>query len=504
MTHLYLDISAVRIQSYLSRTPQLKGRRGASAAIAEATRLTDDAPVLKAGGARINAEAGQADGVINLVLDLPDPLQALERSGPAAGPGSVRAEPGSGGGRQADTAATALAREVFAQLRQRLPGAYFQAVWGIGESYLQVHHDTIGPRLARGDILSDLPPAGEFPYAVVCQICHQDPATGWLRLGADEADKAACADCRMRHSRSVRKAGEGAERDLAETLCASRTAQDFAELARLGGPDTDRNHLGTVFIDGNAFSDFFHHLSRPGNRIGADAKTRISQALNAHTRTALARAAGQVSRDGDDGLLCVVPHLVGGDDVLVSLPADRAWPFTRRFLQEFGQLAEETRQQAGLPGLPTLSASAGLVFAHASYPFHLVVEEAEARLRAAKSDVRGEVASVNFTDLTADGPGSTKPATATLTSLDAKAAALDALARLPASLRTQLAAFLRDSTAEERSLRVNNIIDRLGHRQTVAPFWPEQPHAPNTPRLAVDGSQAIPLEEALRIVRWWR
>jgi hypothetical protein len=466
MESLYLDVSAVRIQSYLARTPRLKGRRGASAAIAEATRLTDGHPVL-GGRAGINTEAGEADGVVNLVLEHGD-----------------------------EGVARALARDVFAHLRKALPGAEFQAVWGTGATYLDAYHGTIGPRLARGDVLTDLPPAHEFPYAVVCRVCHQDPAAVRLPAGvaADDA-RDACADCEMRYSRKVRVAGEGAENELARALGIPRTADDLADLAGLGAPDTDRNHLGTVFIDGNAFGDFFHHLAQNGRTADAKLKTQISRDLNAHTGTALAEAARAVRRPDDGALLWAVPHLVGGDDVLVSVPADRAWQFTRSYLAAFGRLVEETRQRAGIPDLPRLSASAGLVFARATHPFHLVVEEAETRLRAAKARVRGAEASVDFVDITDEGRGgSDLPQPVTLATLEASAARLDALAALPASLRANLAKQLQDRTPEEQ-LRVRNTVDRLGHRDVVAYFWPDA---------ATGAAPAIPLEQALRIVRWWR
>jgi hypothetical protein len=71
---------------------------------------------------------------------------------------------------------------------------------------------------------------------------------------------------------------------------------------------------------------------------------------------------------------------------------------------------------------------------------------------------------------------------------------LDALAALPASLRANLAKQLQDRTPEEQ-LRVRNTVDRLGHRDVVAYFWPDA---------ATGAAPAIPLEQALRIVRWWR
>jgi hypothetical protein len=490
---LYVDVSAVRIQHYLARTTALKGRRGASAAIVEATGLTDESPVLRRHGARINAEAGDADGVVNMLVDLMDrpDLDGPDTDGPDTDWRPDTDDP--------DTAAETLARRVFAHLRSELPGAEFQAVWGVGESYLEVYHDTIGPRLARGEVLSDLPAAREFPYAVSCRICHHDPATGRVLPGWGEPELDACADCVMRYSRQVRAAGEGHERRLAKALGTSGTPEQLLDLARLGTPGSGRNHIATVFVDGNAFGEFFHQLAGHRERIDAATKSRVSRALNEHTRRALEAATRAVGRNSDGGVLCVVPHLVGGDDVLVSVPADRAWAFTRHYLAEFGRLVEDTvkdtRTRTGVDGLPELSASAGIVFARHSYPFHLIVEQAEACLRRAKARVRGACASVDFTDVTKDGHGGTFPPPLTLADVEAHAGDLDRFAALPSSLRTNLAELLREGPEEERRARVDGLVGRLGRWEAVAPFW-DDPKAADPP--------VISLEQALRIVRWWR
>ncbi|MGW2320094.1 Cas10/Cmr2 second palm domain-containing protein [Streptomyces sp. NPDC001680] len=461
--NLYLDVSCVRIQSYLSRTTQLKGRRGASAAIAAATQLDADAgrELLRAlPGVAANTEAGEADGVINLVVQDTSVTDST------------------------DTTAREIARTVFRRLRALLPAAEFQAVWATGPSYLDAHHNGIGPRLARGDVLSDLPPVPELPYARPCGMCHLDPAAGTLRLGPDD-EQPACADCLARWSPQGRLQGRTAERALATALGHGRLAEDLSDLARLGGRDNGRNHVGTVFVDGNAFGEFFEGLATQGRRVDRDTKTAISRDLNQHTRTALAEAAHSVVRDSDRDTLCVVPYLVGGDDVLVSLPADRAWAFSRRYLSVFATLVAQTRDAVGVPGLPRLSASAGLVFAHAKEPFHLVVEEAGRRLAAAKSAVRGSAASVAFADLTRGETG----APVRLSDLEAHADALTRLAALPAGSRHTLASRLGSGSTYAETAVANQAL-RLGQDDVLAPFLAEE--AP------------IGLDQALRITRWWR
>ena len=64
---VYIDIGAVRIQEWLARTPALALRRGASAALSEITSRGSVEGLLP-DGVRWNGEAGDVDGVVNLML----------------------------------------------------------------------------------------------------------------------------------------------------------------------------------------------------------------------------------------------------------------------------------------------------------------------------------------------------------------------------------------------------------------------------------------------------
>jgi hypothetical protein len=109
----YLDVAVVRIQSYLARTPKLRGRRGASALLAHELMWERVKPALGE-SATSNPEAGAVDGVISLIL----------KSG--ADPQEV-------------------ARWAFAALREQLPAAELRAVWGGGETYAEAVRDHIRP-----------------------------------------------------------------------------------------------------------------------------------------------------------------------------------------------------------------------------------------------------------------------------------------------------------------------------------------------------------------------
>ena len=79
-------------------------------------------------------------------------------------------------------------------------------------------------------------------------------------------------------------------------------------------------------------------------RIGASAAKLLvyyhPEASNAADQEALVAATSAVLRPGEV-LLPVIPHVSGGDDVLLSLPAERAWAFTRIYLASFsGRVAD--------------------------------------------------------------------------------------------------------------------------------------------------------------------
>ncbi len=484
---VYVDFGAVRIQQYLTRTAGLRGHRAASNTLA---RATADEQVARVVGdlAEVNPEAGQADGVVSL------------RFPAAAGDRAERVR--------------RVQDRVLAHLRRALPGAEFQSVWGAGQSYLAVYADILQPKARAGRVRHDLPPVAEFPLAVPCRMCHTDPAAGTEPVA--DGELALCLDCSMRnvpHRQTVAdvRSPEGA---LLREIGLGSAPDDFAGLAALGGAASGGNHLATVAVDGNAFGVFFKALADEGRRDTRlrKAKREISAALSTATREALAVAALELPATMEHERLCVVPHVVGGDDVLVSLPADQAWWFTLMFLQEFGRrVRTETAQvidrlnelRAGRLGLPALeppTASAGVVFAHAAHPLNLLVESAGQRLAEAKRAFGGRQASVQWLDITADGPEAPAHPPLPLSLLrtgqggeSAAAAALSRLKRVPASHRARLAEAVRASGP----LTAAALADRVGHLTAVRPFLPpfDRPGQP--------AASGIALDAALNLTRWW-
>lgn len=411
----FLDIGAVRIQPYLGRTPALALRRGASALLSEATSEATVGTWLTtapASGLGLNQEAGHADGVVSLTV-------------PA--------------GQEKDSAV-----HVLEKLRQRIPGVEFEARWATADTYLQAFPEM----MASPPPLLSLPPLSDFPPATSCIYCRVDAAL----------DNRACVDCGARAGAAgVRRkdllqgdylldaddvAGGrmetfGAERSLLTSLNHNRERQlrpvrDLGQLAAQGDAEGNRNHVATVAVDGNGVGSFFAAITALGDPA---LRKKVSPELSNATQEALTEATRAITRD-EDTFAPVIPHILGGDDVVCSVVADRAWAFTGVFLDRFSYLIDHFVPET-LKQVPSLSA--GIVFAHTAFPYSRAVELAEEALHTAKRDTQGSCAAIRWMDVTSEGE--TPPAwrcTLTKSDLDRHSAALDELARIETSGRQRL------------------------------------------------------------------
>lgn len=512
----YVDVGAVRIQRYVSRTPRLKGQRGASAWLCDATSPQYVRQLLAAGGPLavpgidVNPEAGEADGIVSVRFP----------AGPDPGPdqGAV---------------ARAVAEALVARLRSELPAIELTAWWGSGPSYLDVYRDHekaqgTAPLGASGS-LESRPAPGDFPPLASCVECRADPAVATVSIH-EARDLRVCLDCQARYEDRYRRPGlarhaardydarddsqEGdPERGLPvywEEATLARelgrhpvhgTVRDFSELARLGSKATNRNHVATMYADGNKIGDFFKRIAKHGD---PDLKARASAAVSAATRAALLEATRAVTEADGTGngtgaraRLPVIPHIVGGDDVVVSVTADRAWRFAVTYLEAFG------RRLASIEGVPPEllgpippSASAGLVFAHAKFPFRRALELAGEQMRAAKQEFCGELPAIGWLDVTRDGerpPAGQSPWQLTdLTELSGAVLALRQ--QVEPSGRATLGRLIDVTRPPEVSVaRVREHARRLEREPVLGPFLASGDPAADARRVA----------GALSLARWW-
>lgn len=441
---LYLDIKAVRIQTYLTRWPQLRGIRGASALLSQ--QMAAENLVGVGNGWKPNKETGNIDGKLSVTVD--DPLQVHE-----------------------------IASEIILGLQDRLPGAEFEAIWEEADTYIEAYI-----RMPSTPQIAVPRTTAHWPAARVCDLCELDTACQVEDLGFDgqEKLKSMCPDCAKRNISRSYTVKKPLVRDeaLARSvhLKDSAVPKDFNALADCGPPEMKRNHLAVVYSDANKMGVFFKEAIEDG----VDA-VDLSKRLTEETWEALVEATACLVNTNTK-TLPVMPHIIGGDDILVSVPAAYAWEFTMEFLtaldKKLGALVEGR----------SVTASAGIAIAHASHPFAQTVQTAERLLGRAKGQFAGDESSILWQDLTREGePLKDRPAI-TLSDLTERAGYLSDLAALPKSTRSALDRAASDPDPEVAAAKVGRVAERHGIRGRVAPFL----------------SGPLVLPDALDISRWWR
>ncbi|GAB1512570.1 Cas10/Cmr2 second palm domain-containing protein [Actinophytocola sp. KF-1] len=448
----YLDIGVVQIQHWLARTQKLRGRRGASSMIRTATAPDTVAALIERydGAVQPNSETGPIDGVIHLRVITTD-----------------------------ENVIATVERDLLSHLRRKLPMAALRAV------------ETHGPNYAeRGDAVARdwLAPVHEWSLARPCEWCRSSPGHQSVAQDAENDTKndaenthVLCVDCLERHRNAGTARGRvvsAPERDLLELVGDGRSVPDEStELAALGlgGPDDD-THLATVYADGNALGAFIRDVHRRHPKAMAQLPSKI------HTATWAAVRAGLAKIDNGGPTMPIIAHLVGGDDILITVPAHGAWDFADAMTSAFTDALHDAVPQ--VRDTPTLTS--GVVIHHHSFPLSATIDLAGDLLRAAKKAFPG-IAALAWQAITHDGPTISGRAAIPHTQLRAHHAHLTALADLPASQRQQLARLGREGRPED----LDRQIERLGLGDVTAPF-------------RTTASDTIPLHDALDMARWWR
>lgn len=159
-------------------------------------------------------------------------------------------------------------------------------------------------------------------------------------------------------------------------------------------------HIGVVYADGNAMGKIVQALDRP------ETFRQFSKIVDESIREACFTALSQISQPEVDRVRKAMKEncrikplaadilLLGGDDLLVAVPADRALDFALQVTRGFERLTQEKiaalqdaktqqffRDQLGDQGF---TISCGVAIAKSNYPFYLSLELAEQLLKSAK------------------------------------------------------------------------------------------------------------------------
>lgn len=501
MTTTYVTVGLQRIQAHLARSRHLWGRRGASEevvrltmlpATAAAKGLTQEAPVaqtVQIDGVEINDEALDIDGVLSLR------------------------------GNDRDTVIEA-GMDLARAMKRRLPGLTVQVSWataGEGERYVDLLQATAKDRWTA---VTFHPTSAEFPLVRPCDECRTSPAstTAQPRF-SDTRDGVMrlCVDCfvRLEHDERRHRTVVNTTQHYPNKFCSEwwlrdrvnarrHTGQpqvtgsdDLTHLAELVRPDPPArvrehrdNHTALIAADGNGMGGLFEAATR---QAAAEGNTTALQELSAGIKSAMSdallAATEAILLDGDT-ILPAVPHILGGDDLLVSLPAERCWEFLRVFLHTLQQ--SSSFSTAELP----LSLSAGMVICRAPIPLANQVEVAERLLKRAKREVAGNGWSFTWLDLTQDGPDGEHQ----VWSLHNLEARRDALTHLSAMSESSVHGLMTAAADEDPGV-VAQKLRLLTHRMPESKELLD--HLGITPG-ALDHQDVQVIRDLISVGRWWR
>lgn len=527
----YATVGVGRIQTYLARSRHLWGRRGASE---ELVRLT-----VVPGSPQAKADAiPDAELVVQQVLDLFPNAGINDEGLDIDGVVSLRAK---NGDTESAHQVQAAAQELALAIRDRLPGLT-----------ITVRHITSDARYAelltpksKGLWASETwyPLTDEVPVVRLCDECRFSVAVSEVK--DHEVRLKLCDDCARRHggkdrwrkstmTRGTKKrtqtsdeqavgAASPARQDdeaypsrftaeswLLRRLNEGRTkmlmpSEDFEELGQVERPKDEEselrgrthegNHIALIFADGNGMGGLFDALmASAAQETEADSTKRVrdvSKEIKKATSEALLTATKSILFDSDT--VCpVVPHINGGDDVLVSVTADRAWEFLNTFLNALS---------GGFQGLGTqqrpLSMSAGMVICKAEYPLANQSELAEELMRRAKSRVFGQGWSFAWLDVTHDGPEAGAHGVWTLDELRQRTPAIEHLRGAMAAHGESALGAVLTADSQSRATKLAHLARRM---QVVSEFL----RLVGVDPVDITDEQVARIHDIQSIGRWWR
>ena len=495
----YIDVAVSRIQAYLGRSRRLWGRRGASEELVLVTLLPAQATeegrkeclvqeVLNDHhGVRLNEEALNMDGVVSL---LGDDEEVTLNAG----------------------------RDLALRIKRRLPAVTISVNWiTSGEPYaalLGTDHEWYEETYQ--------PAPCEVPIVRLCDECRTSPASYLCDVRYADVPEPLnlCLDCDTRFKENVGDRWKKVVRTQANDrfpnrfICEwwlrdelnrkrpgqneLRGSQHFQELGELTWETevhrvrTHRdNHTALIFADGNGLGQLFGKAKTRAAKIGNTTELKdISERVKAVTKEALLEAASAIL-DPQDEIMPLVPHIMGGDDLLIRLPAERCWRFLDRFMTSLAQ----DPPGSGVEG-DHMTMSAGMVICKAEVPFGDQISISERLLKDAKRSVMGKGWSFAWLDLTHDGPdGYRKPWS--LDQLHGQCAALQHLGGMSANSVTSLVAAI--GGCDEAIAR-----QKLAYLCSRMPEVAELIEIMSIDAGTISAAQTTLIGDLVSIGRWWR
>lgn len=298
--------------------------------------------------------------------------------------------------------------DVVARIAEKTAGDV-RAVYGIAEwrdeqsdSYSGAVERAHFEVRARREFGAHVPCAVTAPLIAECASASHLPASRIVSIRGDEPRALSESSVfKDRRGRDAKERGVWAEWMTAlagygpwpdeegwDTLRCDSIA-DIGEAAQ-----TLSGYVGLVYADGNAMGQIVQQLDSP-EVYRAFSETVDDSIREACFRSLAEICAGEIEkiRHGKSQSLPADILLLGGDDLLVAVPADRSLQFARSAARHFQELTaeriqnykeDEIREFFSRRRISRMSISCGVAVAKASYPFYLLLDLAEELLKNAK------------------------------------------------------------------------------------------------------------------------
>jgi hypothetical protein len=310
-----------------------------------------------------------------------------------------------------DQAVAALAR-----CYRKETGGEVRIAWGVAElpgqaGYRGALEAAHGQMRSRREMASASRVTSLFPFARECQsashltVPFKPEGTGGRLLLSEACDR------KRREAYQSRRYGAWSgwlqhlqERGLPWPPRESWDRLRCEELGQIAQVGARRDYLGLVYADGNAMGRLVQELNSVdtcntfSEIVDRSVRAACYKALDTVCAAEIARVR-QLQEEGRGGRpLPADILLLGGDDLLVVLPATRALPFVLEVTRCFEELTRMEIEHAGgevraffekrlrdKEGRPRgMTISCGVALSRAGYPFYLLLDLAESLLKSSK------------------------------------------------------------------------------------------------------------------------
>ena len=248
------------------------------------------------------------------------------------------------------------------------------------------------------------PTVPTFPLVMECQSTSHLPAVGVYHWENEPLLLSEASQCKREESRQARwgilwsgwmdflDPGERF-RAWADTLRPTLTEE-------IGKDSRRRGYIGLIYADGNAMGRLVQELDNPevcgdfSKLVDGSVRDACYEALSDVCAAEIQAARAAIEAGKEPEPLPADILLLGGDDLLVLLPADRALDFALKVTAAFERLTRQRQAEMSNAAQQFLAdrdldqrgltISCGVAIGPARYPFYLLLELAEELLQSAK------------------------------------------------------------------------------------------------------------------------